>query len=157
VRKDAPEQWDPADPDPFRSYGKAVHAILARVRVASDLPAAIAAEAEAWAFTPDEREDLQRRLAHLLELPAIQPFFAERVRVRNEVTIIDEKGDAHRPDRIVNDGMATRVLDIKTGDRSRDHKDQVLRYADLLRELGEQQVSAYLFYVREGIVEEVRP
>ena len=155
IRREAPEQWDPADPDPFRSHGRAVHAVLERVRVATDVEEAVIAEADVWGMNNAERDALRDRLIALLELPALAPFFAEGLNVRTESTIIDATGHAHRPDRITSDGERTRVLDIKTGALAEHHQKQVRDYAQLLRDLGDNNVSAHLLYVRDGQVVDV--
>jgi len=155
IRQDAPEQWEVNDPDPFRSHGRALHAVLARVRVPADLDAAINAEADAWGLNAEEIRVMRGQLAALLQQPALAPFFGEGLHVRTEATVIDATGHAHRPDRIVNDGARTRVLDIKTGSPAEHHQQQVRDYAKLLRELGERDVSAHLLYVRDAQVVDV--
>ncbi len=155
IRRDAPEQWEVNDPDPFRSHGRVLHAVLARVRVPSDLDAAIGAEADAWGMNAEEIRVMREQLGALLQQPALVPFFGPGLRVRTEATVIDATGHAHRPDRIVNDGAYTRVLDIKTGSPAEHHQQQVRDYAKLLRELGERDVSAHLLYVRDAQVVDV--
>jgi ATP-dependent exoDNAse (exonuclease V) beta subunit len=155
IRMEAPEQWDPADPDPLRSRGRALHAVLARVRVPSDLDRAIDAEADAWGLNADDRTAMRERLEPLLSRPDMRAFFGPDLHVRTETTLIDAQGQAHRPDRIISDGATTRVLDIKTGARSDSHHRQVGLYARLLRELGQPEVSGHLLYVGEGAVVDV--
>lgn len=152
IRMEAPTGWDPADPDPFRSHGRALHAVLARVMVPSDLDGAIEAEAGAWGLTTDERTAMRERLAPLLARPEMLPFFGPDLHVRTEATLIDTQGHAHRPDRISGDGATTRVLDIKTGTRNDDHHRQVALYARLLRELGQPGVSGHILYVGDGFL-----
>lgn len=155
IRLEAPEHWDPAEPDPFRAHGKAIHAILARVRVPADLDAAVEAEAGAWGLDPEEREGMRERLSALLTLPELLPFFGPGLRVRTEATLLDKGGRAQRPDRITSDGNVTRVLDIKTGAASEEHHDQVARYMRLLMELGETRVTGHILYINDGALVEV--
>lgn len=155
IRLEAPSNWDPSDPDPFRSHGNAMHAVLARVRVPSDLAAAVDIEAGAWGLDASSKKDLHDKLAALLAQPALEPFFGQELDVRAEATLIDSRGRAHRPDRITSDGTITRVLDIKTGAPSQEHRDQVAFYMQLLRELGEAHVTGHLLYASDGAVVEV--
>ena len=155
IRLEAPEHWDPADPDPFRSHGKAIHAVLARVRVTSDLDAAIDAEAGAWGLSKKDKLSMRTRLAALLSKPELGYFFGQGLQVRTEATLIDRDGRAHRPDRITSDGTTTRVLDIKTGAASGGHHEQVALYMRLLVELGESRVTGHLLYVGNGTLVEV--
>lgn len=150
IRKEAPEGWDPADPDPFRSHGRLVHAILARVRTANDLLGAIAAEAMAQGLEPSVLEPIGNHLAALLAKPALQPFFSEGLEVYTETTLLDSHGHAHRPDRMVRNRGLFRVLDIKTGAPSEHHTTQVKGYMELLHNVEGFPVEGYLLYAREG-------
>ncbi len=155
IRSEAPPHWDPSDPDPFRSHGNAMHAVLARVHTLSDLPTAMEMEAGAWGLDAPEKKKLHDKLALLLASPELEPFFGQGLHVRTEATLIDSRGRTHRPDRITNDGKTTRVLDIKTGAPSEEHHDQVAFYVRMLRELGEPHVTGHLLYVRDGRIAEV--
>ncbi len=155
VRIEAPEDWDPAHPDFVRSHGNALHAILARVRVPSDLPAAIDAEAGVWGIGTSEKAAIGKQLASLLDRPDLAPFFGPGLHVRAEATLIDRDGQAHRPDRVTSDGTTTRVLDIKTGVSAPRHHEQVERYMRLLREVGEHHVTGHLLYVADSRLVEV--
>lgn len=150
IRRDAPEEWDPMDPDPYRTHGRAIHAMLARVRTIDDLPRAIAIEGDASGIPTDERTAIGSALQQLLLRTDVAPFFADGLHVRTEATLIDHAGHALRPDRITRDAHSTHVLDIKTGAPSDAHMEQVRTYAHLLRELGEPAVDAYLLYVQSG-------
>ncbi|HNI05249.1 MAG TPA: UvrD-helicase domain-containing protein [Flavobacteriales bacterium] len=155
IRQEAPTNWDPVDPDPFRAHGKLLHAILARTHVTEDLAAAVESEAAAAGVAQQDKDAIHQRLAALLARPDVAPFFAPGLRTRTEATLIDAHGHAHRPDRLTTDGTGTRVLDIKTGAPSPAHHEQVALYMRLLRELGETSVSGYLLYVSDGGLVEV--
>ncbi|MBP8823634.1 MAG: hypothetical protein KBH07_08325, partial [Flavobacteriales bacterium] len=150
IRLEAPDDWDPANPDPFRSHGRAVHAVLARVRTAADLEDALAREAPVWGLTTEAREALARHLGLLLAKPGLLPFFGEGLVVHTESTLLNAQGQAQRPDRVVKDGDMFRVLDIKTGAPAERHKEQVQGYVQLLREVEGTPVEGFLLYVRNG-------
>jgi ATP-dependent exoDNAse (exonuclease V) beta subunit len=155
IRKEAPANWDPADPDPFRSHGRAVHAILARVGTAADLPRALAMESAVWSFGPSALMALNDQLSALLAKPGMELFFRDGLEVRTESTLIDADGHAHRPDRVVRDGNVFRVLDIKTGTPAEHHNDQVKGYMALLQAVEGVPVEGvpvegWLLYVRDG-------
>jgi hypothetical protein len=155
LRLEAPEDWDPADPDPHRSLGRAMHAVLARIHIPDDLSKAVAAEAPRWGLRPSEQEDLRVRLQTILGLPAVLPFFAPGLVVHAEADLIDANGQLHRPDRIISDGSTMRVLDFKNGLPKPEHEQQVRTYAGLLRTIGHAHVTAHLLYLREGVLIDV--
>jgi hypothetical protein len=157
IRREAPQEWDPADPDPLRRHGSAVHAILARVSTLQDLPHAVEMESAIWGLSPQASAAITEHLGHILAKPALQPFFGAGLEVRTEATLIDAEGHAHRPDRIVRDGDLMRVLDIKTGAVSEKHDEQVRGYMHLLSTVEQRPVEGWLLYVRDGELKPVAP
>lgn len=157
IKREAPPEWDPAEPDPLRRHGNAVHAVLARVRTMDDLPAAVAMESAAWGLEPAVSGAIAEQLAHLLAKPELQPFFGAGLEVRTEATLIDAQGHAHRPDRVVCHAGVCRVLDIKTGAPAADHGEQVRGYMRLLQAVEKEPVEGWLLYVRDGEMVPVMP
>lgn len=150
LRFDSPERWDPADPDPQRRFGNAVHAVLARVHHAGDLAKAIEAVVIEGAMAATDAAPLTVRLSALLTSEALRPWYGEHLKVRTEASIITAQGRVQRPDRLVFDGDTVRVLDIKTGERDERHTEQVQRYMQLLIDLGYARVEGALLYVATG-------
>ncbi len=150
IRREAPEDWDPADPDPYRSHGRAVHAMLARVGTPKDLPEAVAMESASWGLEPATSEAIGKQLAILLAKPELAPFFRDGLEVHAETTLLTTEGKAVRPDRIVREGDQFRILDINTGGPAEKHKEQVRDYMTLLQEVEGRPVEGYLLYIREG-------
>lgn len=152
IRREAPEGWDPADPDPYRSHGRAVHAMLARVRTPQDLPEAVAMESTNWGLGADVTAAIAKQLEALLAKPELAPFFREGLEVHTESTLLNAQGQAVRPDRVVREGDVFRVLDIKTGAPAEHHMDQVRGYTQLLHAVEGRPVEGYLLYVSEGML-----
>lgn len=150
IRKEAPEEWDPSDPDPYRSQGKAVHAILARVRTAADLPDAIRQERDRWGLPEPVCATIAEHLRRLLALPAIAPFFRQGLEVFNEYSLLQADGSTIRPDRVVRDHGVFHVLDIKTGRAMEGHHRQVQGYTRLLQALENVPVKGWLLYAAQG-------
>lgn len=155
LRFEAPERWDPEDPDPLRHRGILVHALLSRLHDASGLPEALRALRRDGTIDDADAARLEAELAPMLRSPALARWFAPGLEARTEATIITADGHALRPDRVVIDGRAARVLDIKTGGRSDSHHDQVRGYMRVLQELGHDPVEGALLYIREGALEPV--
>lgn len=152
IRLEAPEEWDPSSPDLYRSRGKAIHAILARVHTPKDLPTALEREGTGWGLTAEEMERVGKELEAVLAKPELAAFYGEGLEVHTEATLLDDQGQAWRPDRVVREGERYRVLDIKTGKPNDGHREQVRNYARLLQEVEGKEVEGYLLYVREGEV-----
>jgi len=152
VRTRVASDGDPLDSEPHRRRGEIIHALLALVGTAADLPGALDRMAPAPGLDPAERAALQDQLGALLAAEHLRPFFGEGLTVLQETTLIDADGRLLRPDRVVRDANGTRVLDLKTGARDERHLEQVRTYAALLRELVDGPVSGHLLYLNEGII-----
>jgi len=150
IRLEAPADWDPADPDPYRSFGTAVHAVLARTRTAADLPTAFQHAIASGDLSAEQADRLVRLLGPMIGSPSLEPWFAPHLDVRAEATLITADGHSLRPDRLVIDGGRVRVLEIKTGKPLPDHEEQVRTYLDLLRELGHTDVEGAVWYLSDG-------
>ncbi|MEO8068924.1 MAG: UvrD-helicase domain-containing protein [Flavobacteriales bacterium] len=152
IRAEAPENWDPADPDPFRAKGTAVHALLARVRTADDLLMAMKEAVDRGDLSTTEADDLLPHLDLLLRREDLAPWFGPNSSVRSEATLITAEGHAARPDRLAMEPELVRVLDIKTGQPSEQHHTQVRSYMNVLRAVGSAHVSGHLLYTATGVV-----
>jgi ATP-dependent helicase/nuclease subunit A len=157
LRLEAPADWDPADPDPYRSHGNAVHEILAHMAHADDLDHAMERALDEGLLDHAKAPMLRERLRALITSPGMEAWFGKGLAVRNEATLITAEGKALRPDRVVMEGDRVGVLDIKTGQPREDHAMQVRNYMHHLRQLGHARVEGALLYVREGVLEPVAP
>ncbi len=152
IRFEAPHEWDPGDPDPYRSHGNVVHDLLAEVTSANDLDRAITAAVQSCDLDEAAAIQLRKALGPVICSEAFAPWFGEGLEVRSESTIITGTGHSLRPDRVVFDKDKIRVLDIKTGKAYQDHQDQVREYMRQLKELTGREVEGALFYVRDGSI-----
>ena len=67
----------------------------------------------------------------------------------------DNKSKELRPDRVMQDGKETIVVDFKFGKEKVEHYNQVKKYMELLAKMGCQNVKGYLWYVYPNIIKEV--
>ncbi len=157
IRFEAPESWDPTDPDPYRRFGNAVHGLLAQVATAADVYEAVHDAVSRGELEEGSAGVLAEKLHALLGSPALAPWYGAGLRVRSEATLITAEGRSLRPDRVVQDGEALRVLDFKTGRPSPMHHEQVRSYMHHLGELGHPHVEGALLYLPEGELMFVAP
>jgi ATP-dependent exoDNAse (exonuclease V) beta subunit len=109
---------------------------------------------ECEAVTASEPEEIRTRLLHLFENemqdPVRRPYFHldEGDVVLNEVSIITEKGDVRRPDRIVIKPDHVMIIDYKTGKEYHDkYEKQLAEYKHCLEEMGYEDVRTDVLYV----------
>lgn len=150
IRFEAPEDWDPEAPETHSAFGTAVHAVLASSRTMDDLPMAITRSVAAGDLTSAQAELLLRTLGPRIQANDLAPWFAPLADVRSEAALITSDGNSIRPDRMLIEGDRIRVLEIKTGNPSDDHTDQLRGYFELLRELGHVHVDGAIWYTATG-------
>lgn len=150
LRREAPEEWDPIDPDPLRRFGVSIHDVLSRVVDPADLGTAIENAVKEGSIDPGFASGIAAQLRELLASAKLKDYYGPGLQVRTEATIITASGEAARPDRVVMDRGIVRVLDIKTGGPAEQHERQVRSYMQLLSELGYEHVEGALLYVRDG-------
>ena len=128
-------------------FGNAVHDVMARVRHAGDVEAAVARQAADGHLGEEECQRLLATARTLVSHPATGRFFREGVEVKTECDLCDDEGLC-RPDRVVLTADETWVVDFKTGhDTGEEHDRQVRRYCRAVAAMGYPQVSGWLIYL----------
>ena len=139
-----------------RLKGIVLHDILSRVRVPSDLEAAVRESFNEGSVSEEDMPEIISLLSSRIESVAGRRWFAEDLDAeRNEVDVIDSDGEIYRPDRVVTDGGTVQIIDYKFGRPSPEYEDQVRNYARIYREMGYSDVKASLWYVRQGRIVDV--
>lgn len=168
---DAPEQISYID------RGKLLHAVLAEVRVASDVQTFARRFANSGILPPDETaESITAYLSERMQRVKSYGWFDADVALRRECPILftNSQGEVQqqRPDRVIlhtDSGQtaapadtAVTIVDYKFGHyHSPDtaigwqYHEQVSNYARLLSRMGYRQIEGYLWFVDAGRVEAV--
>lgn len=147
LRKHAPAGWDMDEPDRNREWGILVHALLSQIKYAGDIEELVEAMVTSGEATRADAASLQRLASDLMLNPDFAPLFDPSFEVRNEIEIIDPEGISFRPDRVMIKGRTAVVADYKTGAAKESHREQILKYALLLRDMGFDVEKAFLVYL----------
>ncbi len=134
-----------------RIRGNVLHNIMAQVKVAGDLPAAVQAAVASGelprADAPRTLEWLKERVASV----ASRGWFSPSAQALCEAPILAPDGNEYRPDRVVvhPDGHVD-IIDYKFGQPEERYRFQVLRYMNLWRGMGYGPVSGFLWYLEDN-------
>ncbi len=133
-----------------RIKGVVLHDILSRIEKPSDLEAAVCQSLHAGDLTPAEAEEAMSLLSERIASAEKRGWFSENNdRIRNESTLINEKGEMFRPDRVViTPERKVIIIDYKFGEHRGSYEGQLKCYADLWQRMGYREVSAFLWYVQ---------
>ncbi|MBQ1905149.1 MAG: ATP-dependent helicase, partial [Bacteroidales bacterium] len=128
-----------------------LHDILSQVGTIEDLRDAVDAAVRDGLLP---QEDAERDYALLQDAILAHPeWFGPGLSSLNEVSIIGEDGQLHRPDRVVSGPDGTVVVDYKFGAPRQKYRSQVQEYVRLYRKMGYKNVTGCLWYVPENRTE----
>ncbi len=134
-----------------RINGVVLHGILSQVNTVDDLDDAVEAAVRDGLLPA---EDAGRDCALLRNAILSHPeWFGSGLSALNEVSVIGEDGQLHRPDRVVSGPDGTVIVDYKFGAPKQKYRLQVGEYVRLYQKMGYKKVFCYLWYVPENKVE----
>ena len=145
----------------YIQLGSILHNIFSTIRTSDDIDAAIR-QLETDGILYDQDITLDRittMLRKRLEHPKVAQWFSDRWQLFNECTIlsvVDGEVRERRPDRVMTDGHETVVVDFKFGKPRDEYHEQVREYMQLLRQMGHDRVSGYLWFVYSNQIIEVK-
>lgn len=82
-------------------------------------------------------------------------FYGQWDAVYTESGIIAPNNINKRPDRVMIKGKRVVVVDYKFGKPNQEHQKQISEYCQLLEQMGYQDISGYLWYVRRSKIEKI--
>ena len=149
MRAAAPSIWNTNMAEVKKDYGNVVHTALAKVKVAKDIAPSLSAMCAEGLITTEEKEMLMKTLTKILKLPKLAPYFKTGLIIKNEAEIVTSGGELYRPDRVVLDGKKAVIIDYKTGEERKKHKEQIIGYSDLLGQMGYIVTERLLVYIED--------
>ena len=148
-----------------RNFGVLMHRIFEEAESEREVYIALQKIRDDGLLSPAEHHRLEQRIKEALSTKVVSEWYrSEWDMVLQERNIILEKsetydpkrGKSRRPDRVMIRGKRAVIADYKFGEReSKGNIDQLKDYAHLLREMGYEEVEAWLWYVKLGITERV--
>ena len=138
--------------------GSILHQIFSTIRTKEDIPAALRQLENEGVLYDDllSKQKLTELIRKRLESAKVADWFSDRWQLFNECSILyvdKESGKVRerRPDRVMTDGKEIIVVDFKFGQPTEahlaDYRRQVTDYMSLLKDMGNTQVSGYLWFV----------
>jgi len=148
------DQLDLLSGNSSQRRGIILHEVLARVNDVNDLPSAFRQMHTEGLFRQAEEAELLQLAQSVLTNPDLKALLDKPYNSYNERTIISSSGESYRPDKVLIGDDHVVVIDFKfTGQPSAAHYKQVDDYRNLLKEMGYQNIDAYLYY---GFLKELK-
>ncbi len=149
MRAAAPSIWNTNMAEVKKDYGNIVHTALAKVKIAEDIDIALSSMSAEGLITNQEMDDLKITLSKILKLPKLAIHFEKGLTIKNEAEIVTSSGELYRPDRVVINGKNAVIIDYKTGEERKKHQEQIIRYSDLLSQMGYIVTERLLVYIED--------
>lgn len=145
--------------DRFINRGRLLHTLFSAIGTDADIEGAISRLVFEGVIGSKEAEEEIRVLTRkAFSLPQVQDWYNGQWRLFNECTIVYKKNgmfQTRRPDRVMMKGGQVVVVDFKFGKPNSKYNKQVQGYMQLLSKMGYRNITGYLWYVAEEIVEKV--
>ena len=156
------EDIDPTDAARYIKNGNILHQIFSTIYTQKDIPSKLNELEQEGIIYNDEitTTQLREKIDAALKNKTVQDWFSDKWKLFNECTILQYDSELdevreHRPDRVMTNDNETIVVDFKTGIVRKEHKMQVERYMNLLKQMGHENVSGYLWYIMQDKIVEV--
>lgn len=139
--------------DGRRDYGRTMHDIISNVKTLADIPHAVEKKIQEGELPEQERDAKIEELAGYLSIQEVSDWYSGKYTVLNETQLLHPHARFSRPDRVMIGDNEVIVADYKFGEsEDRKYTRQVQRYVHTIKEMGYEQVSGYIFYVKSGII-----
>jgi ATP-dependent exoDNAse (exonuclease V) beta subunit len=128
-----------------------IHAALSKVTYVSDFPYALQNLVDSGTILSDDVQALEKTFGAWMQNPMVADWFSDRWTVQNESVVMLSNGESVRIDRLLIKEKMARIIDFKTGKQKKEDQSQVIRYCELLSEMGFEP-EGYLLYLTDGEV-----
>ncbi len=152
ISRQAPRMWEVDNPEKGADKGRKVHEILSYIYVKNDLESALEKALREGLLANNELQEMRKLLERTLECSELEPYFLEGLKVKNEEDILLANGKVIRPDRLVFGANGITIIDYKTGEASKSHEEQILRYSRHIKQMGYKVNACVLAYINEDSI-----
>ena len=148
LRNSSSEFWDLENPKEKKDWGKLLHFALSKIYYVHQKEEVIEELYRKGICNDNEKNSLEKELSYLFSLDEINYFFTSDWLIKTEKEILLPNGKTYIPDRILFKNNEVVVLDYKTGKIDVSHKEQIMRYSNVLAEMGYTNINLFLIYTK---------
>lgn len=142
--------------DGSRAYGTLMHEIISSIQTLDDLEDAIEAKYISGEIDTNKKAEITALLTRILSAPEVSEWYSGKYHVINETQVLHPSFGFSRPDRVMIGNDEVIVVDYKFGETEEEkYNRQVQHYVKIIKEMGYNNVNGFVFYVKNGKVQEV--
>jgi ATP-dependent helicase/nuclease subunit A len=132
------------------NWGNIIHEAFSHIGSKDDVEKAVSKLYYDGLISAEQKETLVNQFKNIFRDENMQKWFSEDAKVMVESEILLNDGSVLRPDRVIIDNDKATVIDFKTGIEKDEHINQIVRYGEILLQMGYKNIEKYLLYIGEG-------
>ena len=133
-------------------FGNLIHEMMAKISTSKDVDKVVKQYVQMGYISKSESAQLYQVIIKIIENEQLKAFFTDEVTIFNEREIVAVDSQIVIPDRLVlNAKNEMSIIDYKTGEPSKKHHQQILRYAQVLTSMNYRVAQKLLVYINEEI------
>jgi len=134
-------------------FGNLIHEMMAKINIKEDVDVVINQYVRQGVIDNKSSKEIKKSMDAIVSHSALKDFFTENVTIFNEREIVTIDNQVVIPDRLVfNTKNEVIIIDYKTGEVSKAHQQQLLKYQQVLKSMNFNVVKLLLIYIGEKIV-----
>ena len=132
-------------------FGNLFHEVLSKIYTKDDVEKVVSQYNQQGILNETESKSFINKINGIVQHPQLDKYFLDDVIVYNEREIVDVDNQIIIPDRLVFINNAITIIDYKTGNKSSEHKQQLLKYEHVLKTMGFKIEKKLLIYINDEI------
>ncbi|MGY0426840.1 MAG: UvrD-helicase domain-containing protein, partial [Polaribacter sp.] len=151
----ASKLWDTLQGEAI-NYGNLLHEMLSKINTKKDVEAVVEQYYRQGILDSQKSGTIKKILFEVVTNSAVSKYFSENNIIFNEREIVTQDNQIIIPDRLVFMNDEVVIIDYKTGKPLKEHRQQILRYEQVLESMHYKVKKKVLLYINKQIlVEEV--
>ena len=147
----ASKLWDTTQGEAI-NFGNLFHEILSKIKLKEDVEKVVEQYYQQGFIDGSQSIEIKNKIKTVVNHPEIVTYFSKEVIIYNEREIVDVDNQIVIPDRLVfTEKNEVVVIDYKTGNQSKEHHQQLLRYERVLKSMGFKVKKKLLIYINDKI------
>ena len=134
------------------SFGNLFHEILSKIYIKDDVDGIVEQYHQEGFIDKVQSVVIKNKIEAIVYHPKMTNYFSDEVIIYNEREIIDLDNQIIIPDRLVfTDKNAVIIIDYKTGNKLKEHYNQILKYEQVLKSMNFKVDKKILIYIDNEI------
>ncbi len=137
-----------------KNFGNIIHTVFSRIQKSDDSLNVLQKMLDEGLIEKESIPKISQTVKNTLALKPIKEIWDIGTHII-EREIITKDGKSYRPDRIIQQGGTTYLIDFKTGEEKKVDEEQILNYKNLLKQLEFKNIQGFLLYTDNPLCRKV--